>query len=381
MSTSTANESGNASNRNLAIADVDTPVTGQLAATIEIAGRPIGPGHPAYIIAELSANHGGRYELAERLVRAAADAGADAVKLQTYTADTLTLDSDHPAFQIGQGTVWDGRRLYDLYAEAAMPWEWQPRLAQVARHCGIALFSSPFDNSAVEFLMSFDVPAFKIASFEIVDIPLLRKVARCGRPVIVSTGMANRDEIDLAVRTLRDHGCSQIALLKCTSAYPATPESMNLRTIVDLQSRFGCVTGLSDHTIGPESAIASVCLGANIIEKHLTWSREDGGPDAGFSLEPDEFRDMVESVRTTERALGTVHYGPTEFDRRNLHFRRSLFVVRPVRRGQAIGPDDIRSVRPGVGLPPRHWDDAIGRVAAVDIEPGTPLAWELLVEE
>ncbi len=362
-------------------ANDSSPVAQESPATIEIADRPIGRGHPTYIIAELSANHGGRYDQAERLVHAAAEAGADAVKLQTYTADTLTLDSPHPAFQIGQGTAWDGRRLYDLYAEASMPWEWQPRLARVAEECGIALFSSPFDATAVEFLMSFDVPAFKIASFEIVDVPLLRRVARCGRPVIVSTGMASQDEIQLAVQTLREHGCSQIALLKCTSAYPASPESMNLKTIADLQRRFGCVAGLSDHTLGPESAIASVCLGASIIEKHLTWSREDGGPDAGFSLEPAEFRALVSSVRTTEKAIGAIHYGPTEFDRRNLHFRRSLFVVRPVRRGQRLGPEDIRSVRPSVGLAPRHWDDVIGRVAAVDIAPGTPLAWEMLAPQ
>ena len=341
-----------------------------------INGRPIGNGHKTYIIAELSANHGQSFDRACSLVRFAKEAGADAVKLQTYTADTLTIDCDQDHFRIQQNTIWDGQRLYDLYHEAHTPWEWQPKLKKIANDLGLDLFASPFDDSAVDFLETLDVPAYKVASFEIVDTGLLKRIAATGKPVIVSTGMSTVEEIERAINTLRDHGCPQIALLKCTSAYPAPPESMNLRTIPDLVLRFGLPVGLSDHTLTHESAIASVALGGCIIEKHLTASRADGGPDGSFSLEPAEFAEMVKSVRNTELALGRARYGPTSSDAANRSFRRSLFVVKNVNRGEAFTSDNIRSIRPGQGLEPRFMDDVIGKTATEDIERGTPLNWK-----
>lgn len=341
----------------------------------EINGRRIGPGESAYIIAELSANHHQSFDRAVELIHYAHQAGADAVKLQTYTADTLTLDCDQPFFQIAQGTVWDGRRLYDLYREAATPWEWHRDLMKVANQLGMELFSSPFDETAVDFLERLDVPAYKIASFEIVDIPLLKKVASKGKPVIVSTGMASVSEIELAVKTLSLHGCQDIALLKCTSAYPAPRESMNLRTIPDLAFRFQVPVGISDHTLTSESAMLSVGLGGSIIEKHITICREDGGPDSGFSLTPDEFAEMVSQVRNTESCLGAVHYGPTSSDENNLAFRRSLFVVKDVEPGERLTHENVRSIRPGQGLAPMHLDEVIDRLATEAITKGTPLQW------
>ena len=343
-----------------------------------IAGRRIGPGEPVYVVAELSANHHQDYEQAVRLVAAAAEAGADAVKLQTYTADTLTLDSDRPEFRIGAGSPWAGRTLHDLYAEAYTPWEWQPRLKEVAERLGLALFSTPFDPTAVEFLEAMGVPAYKVASFEIVDLPLIRQIAATGKPVIVSTGMATREEIAEAVATIRAAGNEQIALLKCTSAYPSPPESMNLRTIPDLAASFGVPAGLSDHTLGIAVPVAAVALGATIVEKHFTLSRDLGGPDAPFSLEPAEFKAMVEAIRTAEKALGEVAYGPRPDETPSLAFRRSLFVVADVAAGEPLTADNVRSIRPGHGLAPKHLDRVLGRRAARDISRGTPLTWELV---
>jgi N-acetylneuraminate synthase len=341
---------------------------------IEISGRRIGPGNPTYIIAEMSANHAGKYESAVAIIEAASAAGADAVKLQTYTPDTITLDSDAPDFVI-RGTPWDGRRLYDLYADAYTPWEWQPKLKQVADRLGLHLFSSPFDESAVTFLEQMGVPAYKIASFEIVDIPLMRRVAATKKPVIVSTGMATLAEIEEAVATLRDSGCTEVALLKCTSAYPAPPDEMNLRCLPVLASAFGVPVGLSDHTPGATVPTAAVALGATIVEKHLTLSRADGGPDASFSMEPAEFRELVSSIRTVERALGRVQFGPGEHEVESRALRRSLYVIRDIRAGDLLTRENVRSIRPGRGLHPRHLCEVLGKPARRDVARGTPLDW------
>lgn len=344
---------------------------------VEIAGRKIGPGHPAFIVAEMSANHGQRLDHAEAIVREARRAGADAVKIQTYTADTLTIRCDQPHFRI-RGTLWEGRTLHELYQEASTPWDWQPRLQAVAAEEGLTFFSTPFDDTAVDFLESLQVPVHKVASFELVDLPLLRAVARTGRPVILSTGMASLAEIDEAVRTLRAGGCGGLILLKCTSAYPAPSEEMNLRTIPHLAEAFGVPVGLSDHTLGIAAAVASVALGACVIEKHFTLRRSDGGPDAAFSLEPAEFRQMVDAVREAEQSLGRVSYDVTEREAASRVFRRSLFVVEDVKAGEPLTERNVRSIRPGHGLPPRHLGDVIGRCASRDIERGTPLAWEMV---
>ena len=347
-----------------------------MAESLEIAGRPIGPGHPAFIIAELSANHNQRFERAEALVRAARDAGADAVKLQTYTADTLTIDCDSELFRIGAGSLWSGKTLHALYQEACTPWEWQPRLKGLAEGLGMLLFSSPFDASAVEFLEGMDVPAHKIASFELVDLPLIRAAAGTGKPIIMSTGMATPEEIREAVDTARSAGAGGIALLKCTSAYPATPDEMHLRTIPDMAEAFGVPVGLSDHTLDLAVPVAAVALGASLIEKHLTLSRGEPGPDSAFSLEPGEFRAMVDAVRTAERALGGVHYGVSARDAASRKFRRSLFVVKDVAEGEPFTVENVRSIRPSDGLHTRHLEGVLGRTAARAIPRGTPLGWE-----
>jgi len=345
---------------------------------LNISGRQIGLGQPTYIVAEMSANHGHRYEQAVELVRAARDAGADAIKLQTYTPDTLTIDSTTDYFRIGKGTVWEGKNLYELYGEAYTPWEWQPKLKAVAEELGLDCFSTPFDDSAVDFLENMKVPAHKIASFELVDSSLLRKVAVTGKPVIMSTGMATLAEIDEAVRTLREAGCTQLALLKCTSAYPSPPEEMNLRTISHLSNAFGVPVGLSDHTLGFSVPVAAVTLGACIVEKHLTIRRSDGGPDAAFSLEPAEFKAMVNAVRVAEAALGRVNYEVTKNEAASRNFRRSLFVVEDVKSGEVFTPKNVRSIRPGYGLPPKYLPIVIGRQAAQDLTRGTPLSWKHL---
>jgi pseudaminic acid synthase len=349
-----------------------------MSAVITIGGRRVGAGHAVYVVAEMSANHGGSYERALRLVNVAKEVGADAVKLQTYTADTLTLDSDGEAFRVGGGTLWDGRTLHDLYREAHTPWEWQPRLKVRADEIGIDLFSSPFDATAVEFLERMAVPAHKIASFEIVDLELIRRVARTGKPVILSTGMASYAEIEEAVRVAHEAGAGGVALLKCTSAYPAPPEEMNLRAIPALAKAFDVPVGLSDHTLGTAVPVAAVALGACIVEKHLTLSRAEGGPDSAFSLEPAEFRTMVEGIRTAEQALGSAQHGMGAAEARSRSFRRSLFVVRDVRRGEVFTADNVRSIRPSGGLPPREIGSVLGRRAARDVAGGTPLAADMV---
>lgn len=330
-----------------------------------------------FIIAEVSANHLQQYERAARIIEAAASAGADAVKLQTYTPDTITIDCAAPPFHI-KGTLWEGRTLHDLYAEAYCPWEWQPRLKELADSLGLILFSTPFDDTAVDFLDAMDVALHKVASFELVDIPLLRKVGASGKPVILSTGMASLAEIAEAVDTLRAAGAGELALLKCTSAYPALAEEANLLTIPHLSQTFGVVAGLSDHTPGIAVPVAAVALGARIIEKHLTLCRADGGPDSAFSLEPEEFASMVRAVRDAEKALGRICYGLTEKQKDSAIFRRSLFVVQDVRAGEPLTPENLRSIRPGNGLHTRYLGQVLGRRAARDITRGTPLDWDLL---
>ena len=330
-----------------------------------------------YIIAELSANHNGSVERAEALVRAAAEAGADAVKLQTYTADTLTLACDNEYFRI-KGTLWEGQTLHELYAKASMPWDWQPRLKALVNELGMDCFSTPFDATAVNFLEDIHMPCYKVASFEVVDIPLLRRIAATGKPVIMSTGMANLAEIDEAVRTLRDNGTPELALLKCTSAYPAPPEEANLRTIPHLAQAFSCIAGLSDHTMGSAVAVAAVALGARVIEKHFTLSRLDGGPDGAFSMEPTEFGQMVRDIRTAEKALGTISYALTPAQQESRIFRRSLFTARDIAAGEQFTAENIACIRPGNGLHPRYFPLLLDRLATRSIKKGTPLEWSLI---
>lgn len=341
----------------------------------------VGNGHPVYVIAELSANHNQKFDQAVRIIEEAKRAGADAIKLQTYTADTITMKSDKSYFRVGGGTLWDGRFLHDLYNEAYTPWEWQPRLKKVADDLGLDLFSSPFDPSAVDFLEKMNVPAYKVASFELVDIPLIQKMAATGKPLIMSTGMATEEEIEEAVQAARHAGATQIALLKCASAYPAAPEEMNLRTIPELSRRFGVIAGLSDHTMGVAVPVAAVALGARIIEKHITLSRSDPGPDSAFSLEPDEFKAMVDGVRVTEKSLGTVHFGCSPKEANGRTFRRSLFVVQDIKAGEPFTSENVRSIRPAHGLHTRHLGEVLGKRAATDIERGTPLSWDLIAAE
>lgn len=340
---------------------------------LRIGDREVGPGRPVYLVAELSANHLHDFERAARLVEEAQRCGVDAVKLQTYTADTLTIDSDRPCFRIGAGSAWEGRTLYDLYREGSMPWEWQPRLRDLAHSLGIELFSTPFDGTAVDFLEDLGVPVYKVASFELVDVPLLARVAATGKPILLSTGMATREEIAEAVEAVRRGGGDQLALLHCTSAYPASPDTMHLRTMVAMGHAFGVPVGLSDHSLDEAVAVAAVALGACVVEKHFTLSREDPGPDRHFSLEPPELRRLVEAVRLTERALDGVRYGPQQSEAVSLLHRRSLFVVRDVHRGEVLTEDNVRSIRPADGLPPKYLPAILGRRAARDLERGTPL--------
>lgn len=346
---------------------------------IKIGERSVGIGRPVYVVAELSANHNHDFDQAARIIQAAKQAGADAVKLQTYTPDTITMASDRPEFRVRGGTLWDGRTLHDLYAEAFMPWEWQPRLKMVAEELGMDCFSSAFDATAVDFLEEMNVPAHKVASFELVDIPLIQKMARTGKPLIVSTGMATVEEIEEALQSAREAGAAQIALLKCTSAYPAPAQEMNLRTIPEMARRFALPMGLSDHTMGIAAPVAAVALGACIIEKHLTLSRSVPGPDSGFSLEPEEFKAMVDAVRTAEKALGEVQFGFSEKEEASRAFRRSLFVVDDVKEGETFTPVNVRSIRPANGLHPRHLAEVLGKRASQSIKRGTPLCWEFVV--
>ncbi len=345
---------------------------------IRIGRHRIGPGRPTYVIAEISANHRQDYAEALKLVRAAKEVGADAVKLQTLTPDTITLKSDRPEFRVGGGTLWDGRTLYDLYEETYMPWDWQPKLQAEANALGLDLFSSPFDPTAVEFLRTMRVPAYKVASFEIVDLPLIERMARTRKPLIISTGMASRKEIQAALDAARAAGARQIALLKCNSGYPAPPGEMNLRTIADMQKRYRVPVGLSDHTLGIAASVAAVSLGACIVEKHFTLSRSIPGPDSAFSLEPAEFRTMVETIRVTEAALGTARYGPTASETKSLPFRRSLFVVEDMKEGDVFTDHNVRSIRPADGVPPGELKRVLGRRARHDIARGTPLRRDLI---
>ena len=345
-----------------------------------IAGREIGHDHPPYVIAELSANHNGNIDTALELIAVAKKARADAVKIQTYRPDTITLDSDRPDFLISGG-LWDGRRLYDLYEEAHTPWDWHKTLFDAARAQRITMFSSPFDPTAVDLLEDLNAPAYKIASFETVDLPLIRYVAGTGKPMIISTGMADAEEIAEAIEAAREGGCKELALLHCVSGYPSPATDYNLRTITDMIDRFGVVTGLSDHTIDNTTAITSVALGARIIEKHFTFDRKGGGPDDSFSLEPAELAALCEGARTAWDALGAVDYGRKSSEVGNVIFRRSLYVTQDIAKGQVITADNIRSVRPGYGLAPKHYEAVLGRVAARDLVFGEPLQWTCLDPE
>ena len=346
---------------------------------MKIGQHSLGSGHPCYVIAELSANHGGEFQIAADTIRAMKEAGADAVKLQTYTADTLTIASDKPPFKITGGTLWDGKTLHELYQEAFMPWDWQPKLQALATELGLDFFSTPFDDSAVDFLEGMNVPAHKIASFEMIDHPLLRKVASTGKPIIMSTGMASLEEIEESMEVLRKANSGPVALLKCTSAYPADPTEMNLLTIQDMQRRFGVPIGLSDHTMGHTVPVAAVALGACIIEKHFILDRTQGGPDSTFSMEPREFREMVDAIRVVEQALGKHdNYVISEKEAKSKAFRRSLFAVKDIQAGEAFTPDNVRCIRPGHGLPPRLLEQVLDSEAVCDIKRGTPLSMDHL---
>jgi pseudaminic acid synthase len=340
----------------------------------KIGNTKIGGDSPAFIIAELSANHGHSFEIAKKAIKAMKESGADAVKLQTYTADTITIDSNNDYFKIKQGTIWDGKNLYKLYKEAYTPWDWQPKLKKIAEELGMVCFSSPFDRTAVDFLEEMNVPAYKVASFEITDIPLIEYMAAKNKPIIISTGIAKLEDIKEAIDACKRMGNKQIALLKCTSAYPAPFEEMNLKTIPDMAEKFGIVVGLSDHSMGIEMPIAAVSLGANIIEKHFILDKKIGGADASFSLEPKEFKAMVDAVRNTEKALGKVIYELSEKSKKSREFSRSLFVVKDMKKGEVFTDENVRSVRPGFGLAPKYLKDIIGKKAAIDIRKGMPLS-------
>ncbi|MCL5781238.1 MAG: pseudaminic acid synthase [Firmicutes bacterium] len=333
---------------------------------------------PPFIIAEMSGNHNQSLDRTLSIVEAAAKAGVHAVKLQTYTADTMTIDHDEREFYISDDkSLWQGKSLYKLYQQAYTPWEWHRPIFERCRELGIIPFSTPFDATAVDFLETLDVPCYKIASFENIDLPLIRKVASTGKPIIMSTGMATLAELDEAVRTARESGCKELILLKCTSTYPASPEESNLLTIPHMQELFGCEVGLSDHTMGIGVAVAAVALGATVIEKHFTLSRADGGVDAAFSLEPNEMRQLVEETKRAWQALGKINYGPSESEKKSLQFRRSLYVVKDMAAGEEFTPENLRSIRPGLGLSPKYYDILIGKKVKKAVKRGTPVSWDL----
>jgi N-acetylneuraminate synthase len=339
---------------------------------ITIDGRKIGPDFPPYIIAELSANHNGDINRAFQIMEEAKKAGADAIKLQTYTHETITMDSDSEEFQI-HGGLWDGQTLYELYKGAHMPWEWHQPLFEKAKELGITIFSSPFDFTAVDLLEELDAPAYKIASFEVIDLPLIKRVAQTGKPMIISTGMANEEEIAEAIKTAKDNGCQELVVLHCVSGYPAPADQYNLRTIADIAQRFDVLSGLSDHTIDNATAVTSVALGACLIEKHVTMDRNGGGADDSFSLEPPELQALCQDTKTAWQALGKVNYERTEAEKGNVKFRRSLYVVKDIKAGEELTADNVRSIRPGFGLAPKHYEAVLGQKATEDIKKGTAL--------
>ncbi len=348
-----------------------------MAESFSIDGRPIGPEHPPYIVAEMSGNHNGEIERAIRLIDAAKEAGADAVKLQTYTADTITIDHDGPGFVL-KGGLWDSRRLYDLYQEAHTPWDWHPALFEHARKIGITIFSAPFDSTAVDLLQSLGAPAYKIASPEIVDPALIERCAATGKPLVISTGMASFEEIEAAVETARGAGASQVLVLHCISSYPTPINQAHLSTIGDLARRLNAPVGLSDHTLDTFAAAVAVGQGAVLIEKHFTLARADGGVDSAFSLEPAELKRLVDDSRTAHAALGSPHYRPTEAEQGMLIARRSLYVVAEIQAGERFTPENVRSIRPSLGLPPKHLPAVLGKTATRDISRGEPLAAEMI---
>lgn len=352
-----------------------------------IGKRTIGSGHPCFIVAEISANHHQKYEEAVELIKSAKEAGADAVKLQTYTPDTMTIDSDKEWFRVGGSKnpdTWRGKTLYELYKTAYTPWEWQPKLKKIANNLGLILFSTPFDETAVDFLEKMKVPCYKVASYEVNDIPLLKRIALTGKPVILSIGYASLEDVELALTTLRSHGAKDVAILHCVTGYSTTPrhQDMNLRTIQDIRERFGVVSGFSDNNAGIEIPLLAVWFGASILEKHLILKRSSGGPDAQFSIEPEEMRAMVEKIRMAECALGRMKYGPAnELEEYNTRFRRSLFVVRDIKKGEHFTVDNVRSIRPAFGLHTKYFEEIVGKVASCDIERGVPLNWDMVQPE
>ena len=346
---------------------------------IIIGGRRIGRHHPPYLIAEISANHNGALDKALALIDAAKAAGADAVKLQTYTKDTMTIDYNGPGFVIEAG-LWKGKKLYDLYEWTHTPWSWHAPLFHRARESGLHIFSTPFDTTAIDFLRQFDPPAYKVASFEATDIPLMQAIARERKPVILSTGMTTRAEVGESVLALRAAGCQDLALLHCVSGYPTAPSDSHLATIPDLAAAFGCVVGLSDHTLGTAVAVAGIALGASVVEKHITLDRTDGGPDAAFSLEPKEFTRLAEDCRTAWQSIGTARTQPLETELEMRKLRRSLYAVEDIAAGQSLTAQNVRAIRPGYGLSPKEIGNVIGQRAAKDISRGTPLTWILLAK-
>ncbi|MCM1135703.1 MAG: pseudaminic acid synthase [Clostridium sp.] len=348
---------------------------------MKIGSRTVGEASPVFIVAELSGNHNQDYGRAIELIHAAAQAGADAVKLQTYTPDTITIDCDDPAFQIHEGTIWDGTTLYKLYSEAYTPWEWQPKLKEAANKLGMECFSAPFDLTSVDFLEKMDIPAYKIASYEINDIPMLRKVARLHKPVILSTGVAYPEDIERALSVCRQEGNEDVILLKCVSAYPTPYEDVNLRVIPTLAKNYDCLTGISDHTMGTIVSAGSIAMGVKMVEKHLTLRRSDGGPDSAFSMEPEEFAQMVKDIRIMEKALGSDVYALTDTQKLEHGGSRSLFVVKDIAPGETLTPENIRSIRPGnglLGLHTMYYEEVLGKTAKAFLKKGTPLQWELI---
>ncbi len=346
-------------------------------ASIRIGNRMVGVDNPCLVVAEMSANHGGDIVRALEIVHAAAESGADAIKIQTYTADTITMNSHREWFNIDEGT-WDGENLYELYQRAFTPWEWHARIKEEAEREGLIFFSTPFDPTAVDFLEELNVDLYKIASFELIDIPLIRRIAKCKKPIIMSTGMGTLSEIDEAVRTIRGEGNDQMALLRCASAYPAITDEMNLKTMQNMAETFGVPVGLSDHSMGSVGAVTAVALGAAIIEKHFCLSREIETADSSFSMEPSEFAMMVRDIRQAETALGKVTYGPTPQERLSLEARKSIFITKHVKAGEKLTPENTRVIRPGQGLHPRYYDEVLGQVALVDIDEGTPLEFSMI---